>query len=472
MKRKRTHFSPAAASRRAFLRGAGATMLTLPYLDYFARSKAQAQAATPKRLVIFQHPQGMLMDRWTPTGMGTGYTTSDILEPVSAHREKLLVLSGIDNLVRLQMQRGNAHNPAARSLLTCFPYAGSMNANGTVRAAAQQVENGPAFGPSIDHVISTRMGNPTRYSRLDYKVNGMGVGENQLFWAENQVPVEAESDPAIAYSRLMNEIGPVEVTEPSFGDRMRSHRGSVLDSVLSGFDRLLGNVGAEDRGRLESHAMLIRDLEQQLIAPITESCSPHTQRLPAGFNFNSRDFDDVSSPALIDNMVLALSCDLTRVATLQFVDGHAPTFGWLDGTNVPGPWENWHDMVHSGQSDPASRDTMAQCQRWYTSQFNYLLDRMDSIVEADGNTLLDNSLVLWISEFGNGGAHDTHTLPIVIAGGCGGQITTGRHLAMPGRTTGDLFTTMLNLFGHDDEEFGLTESMNNATLNNGPFELG
>lgn len=457
-------------SRRMFLRGAGTAALTLPYLDYFAGNARAQTASTPKRLVIFQHPQGMVMDRWTPSSTGTGFAMSDILAPLEAHHDKLLVLSGIDNLVRRQMMRGNAHNPAARSLLTCFPYAGSMNADGTVKAAANQVENGAAFGPSIDQVVASRMGNPTRFARLDYKVNGMGVGENQIFWGENQVPIEAESDPGVAYARLMNEIGPVEVTEPTFGDRIRAHRGSVLDSVLGGFDRLLGRVGAEDRSRLDAHAMLIRDLEQQVDAPIIESCSPHTLALPSGFDFSSRDFDNTSAPALIDNLVLALSCDLARVATVQFADGHAPTFGWLDA-DVPGPWENWHDMIHSGQGDPASVETMVQCQRWYSSQFNYLLDRMDSVVEADGNTLLDNSLVLWISEFGNAGVHDTRTLPVVIAGCLGGQITTGRHLSMAGHTTGDLYSTILNLFGHEDQTFGLTEPLNGDTLNRGPFDL-
>jgi hypothetical protein len=457
-------------SRRAFLRGAGGTLLTLPYLDYFA-GRARAQTVAPKRLVIFQHPQGMVMDRWTPSGTGTGYTLSEILQPLADHRDNILVLSGIDNLVRMQMQRGNAHNPAARSLLTCFPYAGSMNENGTVKAAGEQVENGPAFGPSIDHVVATRMETRTRFSRLDYKVNGMGVGENQIFWGEDQVPITAESDPVAAFNALMSEIGPVEVTEPSYADRLRMHRGSVLDSVLESFDRLSSRLGAEDRARLDAHATMIRSLEGNLDSPISASCTPHTQSLPSGYDFRNRSFDDASSTALIDNMVLALSCDLTRVATLQYVDGHAPTFSWLDA-NVPGSWENWHDMVHSGQSDDASRATMVQCMQWYTSQFAYLLDRMSTIVEADGNTLLDNSLVLWLSEFGNGGAHNTRALPVVIGGNLGGAIATGRHLSMTGRTTGDLCSTILNLFGHDDQAFGLTESSNGATLNNGPFELG
>jgi hypothetical protein len=80
---------------------------------------------------------------------------------------------------------------------------------------------------------------------------------------------------------------------------------------------------------------------------------------------------------------------------------------------------------------------------------------MDEIVEPDGNTLLDNSLVLWISEFGNGGAHSTEDLPVVLAGGAGGRLATGRHLERDSYTTNDLYTSILNLFDVPDRSFGL-----------------
>jgi hypothetical protein len=214
----------------------------------------------------------------------------------------------------------------------------------------------------------------------------------------------------------------------------------------------------------------VRALEGRLASGAIAGCAPHAQQLPAGYDFRSNANDYVSAPAQIDNLVLALACDLTRVGTLQFTDYHAPTFPWLD-IDVPGAWSNWHDMVHSGQSDPASRATMVAAQQWYAAQFAYLLERMDAVVEADGNTLLDNSLVLWISEFGNGGAHDTRNLPVVLAGGLGGRVRTGRHLDMSGRTTGDLFTTLLQLYGYDDASFGLQRRANGDALVTGALDL-
>ena len=75
--------------------------------------------------------------------------------------------------------------------------------------------------------------------------------------------------------------------------------------------------------------------------------------------------------------------------------------------------------------------------------------------------------MLWLSEFGDGGTHDTRNLPVVLAGGLGGRLKTGRHLAMNGRSHNDLHTTILNLFGGTDQRFGFPS----ADVNQGPLPL-
>lgn len=96
----------------------------------------------------------------------------------------------------------------------------------------------------------------------------------------------------------------------------------------------------------------------------------------------------------------------------------------------------------------------------------YLLQQMDSINEGDG-TLLDNSLVLWMNQFGDGGSHSGDDLPIVTAGGLGKRLQTGRHLAFTDRSTNDLFVTLLRLFGGADTTFGYGGS----DTNRGPLAI-
>ena len=105
--------------------------------------------------------------------------------------------------------------------------------------------------------------------------------------------------------------------------------------------------------------------------------------------------------------------------------------------------------------------------KYYSDQVALLLDELASIDDGDGQTLLDNTLVVWMSEYGEGGSHDTSKIPVVLAGGLGGRVKTGQHLSFSGqgRTTNDLFVTLLNLFGGTDTSFGFR----GTDLNKGPL---
>jgi hypothetical protein len=142
-----------AIDRRRFLIGAGGAALALPLLDAFAPRRSWAQSAANTRFVVVMHGQGTMNgsgnDRWTPAGTGTGFALSPLLEPLSAHKDQLTVISGIDNAVA-PMMGGNGHNRAGRSLLTAETFSGGG-------------ENGNANGPSIDQVIAERIGGGSQY---------------------------------------------------------------------------------------------------------------------------------------------------------------------------------------------------------------------------------------------------------------------------------------------------------------------
>jgi muramoyltetrapeptide carboxypeptidase LdcA involved in peptidoglycan recycling len=132
----------------------------------------------------------------------------------------------------------------------------------------------------------------------------------------------------------------------------------------------------------------------------------------------------------------------------------------------------WHAQVHNdpslmlGYSDSSENPTLQAGFTYYGQVFSHLLDRMDSVMEANGKTMLDNSLAIWISEFGDGRVHSGANLPVVIAGSAQGKIVTNRHLVRNTATTGDLWTTVLNAFGVPATSFGYNGS---AGLNNGPI---
>ncbi|MCB9604099.1 MAG: DUF1552 domain-containing protein [Sandaracinus sp.] len=466
--------------RRSFLRGAltGAAGLSLglPWLESFG--EAHAQPRTPRRFVVFMSPQGLMGRDWVPSSVGALNALPEVLQPLDAWRDRLLLVSGIDNAARQQFSVGGGdHNAAARTLFTATPYADIMNADGTLPSFAEQSARGYEgrtvvglpWGPSVDQVVADHIGGATRLRSLHLRIGGADVGENELFFAGSPgavSPVGGENRPDRVLAQLTSlrpSDGPAPVS--TLASRLQARRGSVLDAVGGQLDSLATRVGAEDRQRLEAHATFVRDLERRigsLPAP-GFACAVPSFAPPAGYSAVGN-WDHVSSPAMIDNAVMALSCDITRVVTVQFTEYNDPTFPFLD-VDVPGRWAGWHEQIHVNQTE--DRNARLGVFRFYAEQFARLLARLDSVSDGEG-TLLDSTTVLWMSEFGEGANHNTSGVPVILAGATGSSM--GRHVATPGRTTNDLFLTLARAFGHEMSSFGLVQA-NGTMLSRGPLTL-
>ena len=111
-------------------------------------------------------------------------------------------------------------------------------------------------------------------------------------------------------------------------------------------------------------------------------------------------------------------------------------------------------MVHNNRNSGLQAELEAGF-GWYAQVVANLIEQLDSVPEGDG-TMLDNTLILWISEFGDGGTHDVTNLPVMLAGGVG-RLEHGRHIRAAGKTTGDLYTSIFNLFGEQRDHFGRPE---------------
>jgi hypothetical protein len=352
------------------------------------------------------------------------------------------------------MMGGNGHNAPGRSLMSAHVFAEPGN------------QTSASAGPSMEQVLAGRIQGGAPFKTLDLRVGG-GVGEYQMFFAAANVPVSGESDPQRAFARItrdLNAPGGAPVA-PSPASRLRANQAAVMDAVRESYQRVNTGLSASDKVRLEQHVARIQELQKTLnakppAAPAGMGCTKVPPALPAGYRAGNHAQENAGSRAQIGNAVLALACDLTRVVTLQYTTYHDPTFDWL-GLPLTG---NWHERVHAHGGD--NPEAMAQAFAWYTGEVAYLLGQLEAVNEG-GGTLLDNTLVLWLSEFGDGGVHDTRNLPVVLAGGLGGKLKTGRHLAFGGRSHNDLHTTVLDLFGGQDRSFGF----GGADFNQGPLPV-
>src|ERR1044071_8654 len=81
-------------SRRALLRGAGAA-LALPYLDAMTPALSD-ETKRPIRMAFIEVPNGIMMDKWTPATEGADFALTPVLEPLAQFKDRMLILSGLD----------------------------------------------------------------------------------------------------------------------------------------------------------------------------------------------------------------------------------------------------------------------------------------------------------------------------------------------------------------------------------------
>lgn len=449
--------------RRRLLVGAGGLMMALPFLEMFETPAAIAAPGVPKRLVVFFHHQGTILREWAVPGSSeTNYTLGEILSPLNAlapdgnpWKDRCVFLYGIDNKIA-PLNQSNGHNSSARTCLTADVYSTSLDGNGNLIPQEQQPETqGHANGPSIDQVLAQRLTNGHPYSSIDLAVGNGGI--SRVLYRGKDDPIDSDGDPQSVFDRFFAQG--LEGTEELA--KLRARKLSVLDGVRDNFDALRKRLGHDDRQRLDAHAQKITDLA----TAVSNAKDCQVPLLNPAANFDYQNDEQEAARLQLDMLTTAMACDLSPVSSILFSNGHSPEWSWIDdypGSLIEG-YNGWHDMVHMGKYIGTNGDQDApgliRGYKWYTEQFVELLSRLAATPE-DGGTMLDNTCVLWMSEFGNGQGHNTRKLHIVLAGQTGG--ITGRCLSLG--SGGDytnseyahnqVFVSLLNAFGFSDNTFG------------------
>jgi hypothetical protein len=150
----------------------------------------------------------------------------------------------------------------------------------------------------------------------------------------------------------------------------------------------------------------------------------------------------------MDLLTAALSCDLTRVATLQFsYAGSNHVFEQYDPTG-----EGHHALTHANQTEEVVAARI-QIEAWYASQVAGLVERLKAVPEGEG-TLFDNTLIVWLNEMNDPGPHSYDSMPTCLLGSLQGSIASGRVLDVGYRPLNDLHLTVAQLMGLDIDTFG------------------
>jgi hypothetical protein len=155
---------------------------------------------------------------------------------------------------------------------------------------------------------------------------------------------------------------------------------------------------------------------------------------------------------MCDIVAIAFQTDKSRVATLLLArDLSALYYPFL---NVK---EGHHAASHDNLSDGYERITS-----FHLSQLTYLATKLDAMPEGEG-TVLDNSCLMFLSNLWAGRIHDNARLPLVLAGGLGGTLKTGRTLNYlkagdENRKLCSLYLSLMDRVGVKLDRFGDAET--------------
>ena len=147
---------------------------------------------------------------------------------------------------------------------------------------------------------------------------------------------------------------------------------------------------------------------------------------------------------MYDLLAAAFQTDSTRVSTLLLAhDGSNRSFPQI------GVSDGHHDCSHHGNR-PKRLEKIAKIDRYYMEHFARFLQKLDSIEDVDGNSVLHNSMIVYGGGNADGNKHSHDNLPVILAGGGGGTLNSGRFVKLGGRPMSDLFLSMCDRMGAND----------------------
>jgi hypothetical protein len=391
------------------LRGVGVTM-ALPWLESVPSwgetttpTVGEGAGAYPKRLAVLFWGNGVNSNHWWARGSGAEMELGKSLQPFEPFKTKINVISGLFNKSATGV---GIHPGQTGNLLSGMPLTKGAVLHG---------------GISMDQVLANQIGQdrvqPSMVLGCEQPVTGYHetnfslAYSSHISWQNADSPVPMEVYPSLAFDSL-------------FENRGSRRLQSILDRVKDEASSLQRKVSASDRAKLDEYLTSVREVEKRVEKMRDDKARGDAavkQQGPAALFTMKRPDNGLPEDIrehmrlMCDIVALGFQTDKTRVASLLFCrDLSGLFYPFLDAR------KSHHSSSHEDLSDAYERIT-----RYYVSQAAYLAQKLDSMPEGDG-TVLDHSCLMFMSNMWSGSKHDSTKLPIVLIGGLGGALQTGR----------------------------------------------
>jgi len=420
-------------SRRMMLRGTGAG-IALPWLEststWGANHALSLSNEPPVRFGCVFSGNGFARKHWWAKETESELELGKVLSPLEPHKDKLTFIRGL-------------YNPNARGCGIHSCMTGNL-LTGTRLASGGRIH----AGVSMDQMLADYIGQKTKVRSLvlgcERPYAGIHAGYSMLYsshisWSGPSTPAPLELYPAAAFDRLFGDGG------------LRRSDASVLDSVLADARSVRNQVSLPDRRKIDEYLNSIREVERRIEdagkdqrlegwRPTIEK--PTMQRpgeeIPQDINLHMELMSDL--------MVLAFQTDTTRICTLKLNNDHS-------GMRFPNLGID--HIIHHLLSHEEDNPDWLRVNQFFLSHLARILKGLDAVQEGE-RTLLDNSMILFCSSMLTGG-HDNTQLPVLLCGGAGGQLKTGRvldYLESDNRKMSSLYLSLMEKMGLKINQFG------------------
>ena len=432
--------------RRTLLRGLGVSV-GLPMLESFVQSVPNLSAAekvSPAcRMAMVFFPNGAIMPDWKVKSDDQSVTTdrwelSETLQPLEKFKSKINV---IENLAHANGRSGpDGAGDHARCGATFLTATRPVKTSGNIRV-----------GISVDQVAAKQLVGKTRLSSIELGLQPSRSGgscdsgyscaySSNISWRNEKQPMPKETSPRMAFERMF-------VTGDRGKRRERDFlRESILDVVSQDAKRIMKQVGQTDARKLDEYLTSLREIERRIAQTENEdkTALPDLE-VPFGRVESFRQH----ARLMYDLIVVGFQSDTTRVATLMLDNA-----GGARRYTEIGVKEAHHGLSHH-RNRKESVEKLRQIDHYLVEQFAYFLGKMEATTDSQGRSLLDDSMVLYGSGISDGNRHKHDDLPLILAGGAGGKIETGRRIRPTSeRPMANLFLSMLDAMGTPTESIG------------------
>jgi hypothetical protein len=369
-----------------------------------------------KSLVFLNLHLGFMARNFTPQQSGQGYKASKYLKVIDDFRDDYTVITGTSH------PGVNGAHTASVSFLTAAPDAASASFKNSI---------------SVDQIAADHIGGSTRFAYLP-----LGLDNRSMSFSRSGANIPAIHRPSDLYNRLFVSGTPKEKAQIN---RQLEDGRSIMDFVADSARSVSKRLGPRDREKLGEYLSNVRETERRLKKSREWQDIPKPKRTgKPPKNVQDRS-DFISQISLMYEMIaLALESNSTRVVTFN-----QPNLN--DVLPLQGVSQGYHSLSHHN-GDPEKLRQLELVEIQQMQNLHRLLDRLKSASQLNG-TLLDQSMVMVGSIFGDANKHDTSNMPIVLAGG---GFEHGQHLAFDrsnNTPAANVYLSMLQQGGVESDSF-------------------